>query len=122
MKPYLRADRVGNLIKEELALLLSKQVSDPRIQNASITGINMTRDIKLARIYYHVQGGDKERTDAAKGFKQAKGFIKKKLAARLSLRYMPHLEFFHDEVMEQAHRIEDILKELPPLPVDDDQE
>jgi len=112
MKPFSRSDRVGGRIKQEIALLLNKQISDPRLSGTVITGVKMSSDLRLAKIYFSISGGEKGRQDAMAGFERARGFIKRELAQRLGLRYMPDLKFYYDESIDYGNRIEQLLKSV----------
>jgi ribosome-binding factor A len=112
MKPYSRSDRVAGLIKQEMADLLYKEISDPRLAMTTITGVKMSRDLRLAKIYFSVSGGENVRQAAAEGFKQARGYFKRELAQRLELRYMPDLVFYYDESIDYGARIEQLLKKV----------
>ncbi|MDA8140161.1 MAG: 30S ribosome-binding factor RbfA [Desulfobacteraceae bacterium] len=110
MRPFSRADRVGGLIKQTLAELLLRQISDPRLTGAVITGVKVTGDLRLAKIYFSAPGGEKGHQEAKEGFEQAHGFIKRELAQRLGLRYMPDLRFYYDASIDYGARIEELLK------------
>jgi ribosome-binding factor A len=110
MRPFSRADRVGELIKQNLAELLLRQISDPRLDGVTLTGVKLSKDLRLAKIYFAAPGGEKEHQDAQAGFEQARGFIKRELAQRLGLRYMPELRFFYDTSIDYGARIEELLK------------
>ena len=69
--------------------LLNTSIHDPRLHMTTITQVKMSTDLKLARIYFAIYGDDKKSEDAAKGFESAHGFIKRILAPKLGLRYMP---------------------------------
>jgi ribosome-binding factor A len=110
MTSFSRSDRVSGLIQEVLSDILKKEIADPRLQMATITGVKMSADLKLASIYY-TTSGDKNSIDAAaQAFNRAHGYIKKKLAQQLELRYMPQLRFFYDESFDYGSRIEKLLK------------
>ena len=112
MTPFSRADRVSGLIQEVLSNLLKKDIHDPRLKMATITNVKMSRDLKLARIYFSIHGGSAKVEAAAKGFESARGFIKRSLARKLSLRYMPDLTFFYDESFDYGSQIEELLKRV----------
>lgn len=112
MTSFTRADRVSGLIQEVLAELLKKKIRDPRLAMATITGVNMSSDLKLARIYFTIYGGSEKSEAARRGFESARGFIKRSLAGRLGLRYMPDLKFFHDESFEYGSRIDKLLEKI----------
>jgi len=112
MTSFSRADRVGGLIQETLADLLNKSIHDPRLQRATITSVKMSADLKLARIYFAIYGDDKKSEDAARGFESARGFIKRILAPKLGLRYMPDLKFFYDDSFDYGSHIDQLLEKI----------
>ena len=112
MKPFSRADRVGELIQQVLAENLSRSIKDPRLKMATITGVKMSKDLKNARVYFAITGGQKKIDGALLGFQSAVGFIKRVLASELDLRYMPQLTFFYDDSFDYGARIESLLKSL----------
>jgi ribosome-binding factor A len=112
MTLFSRADRVAGQIQKILSEILLKDIKDPRLDMATITGVKMSKDLKLARIYFTISGGDKSAEDAAKGFKSAAGYLKRSLAGQLGLRYMPDIVFFYDESFDYGARIESLLKTL----------
>ncbi len=111
MKPYSRSDRVGGLIKQEMAQLLRKEISDPRLAQVTITTVRVSSDLRNAKIYFAVAEGIEGAPEAAlEGFQRARGFIKRELAQRLGLRYMPDLQFFYDDSIDRGARIEQLIK------------
>lgn len=112
MTGFSRADRVGGLIQQLLAELLQKDISDPRLQMATITQVKVTKDLRRARIYFTSAGGQELSEQTAQGFRSAVGFIKRHLGPRLGLRYMPELEFFYDESFDHGARIDQLLKSI----------
>lgn len=112
MIPFSRADRVSGLIQEVLSELLKKKIRDPRLAMATITGVKMSRDLKLARIYFTIYGDSKKSEAAARGFESARGFIKRSLAPKLGLRYMPDLNFFYDDSFDYGSHIDQLLEKI----------
>jgi ribosome-binding factor A len=112
MTSFSRADRVSGLIQETLSDLLNKSIHDPRLQMTTITKVKMSADLRLARIYFAIYGDDKKSEDAAKGFESARGFIKRILAPKLGLRYMPDLKFFYDDSLDYGSHIEQLLEKI----------
>lgn len=110
MKPYSRSDRVGGLIQQVLAQLLQKEISDPRLAKTTITAVKMSRDLRIARIYYATEKGVEKQKAAQEGFERARGYLKRELAQRLELRYMPDLKFFYDDAIDRGARIEKLIK------------
>ena len=69
MKPFSRSDRVGGQIQRVLSDLLYKNVSDPRLEGATITGVKMTRDLRIAKVYFTTPGGKGKSRETEEGFK-----------------------------------------------------
>ncbi len=112
MKPFTRSERVGCQIQKVLSDILLKRVKDPRLNSASITGVKMSRDLRIARVYF-ITSDNKDTVDKTiDGFKSALGYVKYKLAAELGLRYMPELRFFYDESFEYGVHIDAILTRI----------
>lgn len=104
---FSRSRRVGELIQRELATMLARDVKDPRLAFVSITTVDVTRDLGLARVFYTVINAEiaddanrKQREDKEKvqqGLDKACGFLRYELGHRIKLRVVPKLEFRYDE-------------------------
>lgn len=112
MKPFARSERVGGQIQKILSDLLQKKINDPRLEMATITGVKMSPDLKNAYIYFTTSGGKTSQKEAFEGFSSASGFLKKTLAKRLGLRYMPKIKFYHDDSFDYGSHIDSILKSI----------
>lgn len=112
MTGFSRAQRVGGLIQRILAELLQKDLSDPRLNLTTVTEVKVTRDLRIARVYFSTAGGKEAAAGAAEGFSSAAGFIKRRLGRELGLRYMPQLEFYYDDSLDQGARIDQLLKSI----------
>ena len=112
MKPFSRAERVSVKIQATISELLHKKVSDPRLEMATITGVKLTDDLRHAQVFFCVSGGKKAKYEALAGFKSASGFLKKALAGKLGLQYMPALTFRYDESLDYGSHINEVLKSL----------
>ena len=112
MKPFARSDRVSGQIQKVLSDILLKKIKDPRLEGATITGVKMSRDLKFARVYFVTSGGKENMEEAIEGFKSALGYVKRKLAAQLGLRYMPELRFFYDDSFDYGSHIDKIIKSV----------
>lgn len=112
MTQFSRADRVSQLIQRELSEILQKETKDPRLKMTTITGVKMSKDLKNARIYFSNTVAGRNADDVLKGFQSAHGHIKRTLASRLDLRYMPDLRFYYDESFDYGARIEKLLKSI----------
>ncbi|OGQ84288.1 MAG: ribosome-binding factor A [Deltaproteobacteria bacterium RIFCSPLOWO2_12_FULL_57_22] len=97
---------------ELVSELLSREVSDPRIGPITLTGVEVSKDLRRARIYFTLlsPGGDK--AEVLSGLKSATGYIRGKVAKELKLRLVPTIEFVYDETQDHAQRIEDLLQQV----------
>jgi ribosome-binding factor A len=116
-----RPERVGDQIRGELASLLAREVHDPGIGFVTLTRVQVSPDLQLARIYYTALGDDKARGATAKALDRATPFLRRQIGARLRLKRTPDLKFVYDPSIAGQDRIEQLLKELRP-PADDDQD
>ena len=110
MIPFERSDRISGLIQKVLSEILQKDIRDPRLKTATITGVDVSRDLKLARIYFTISTGKHKRDAAVKGFDSARGYIKRTLAHELGLKYMPDIKFFYDDSLEYGSHIDRLIK------------
>ena len=112
MIPFARADRVGGLIQKALSDILHKQVKDPRLEMITITGVKMTPDLRLARIYFSTPDGKNRLESAEQGFRSALGYLKRALSQRLALRYMPDIQFIYDKTLDYGEKIDKLLNRI----------
>ncbi|MCL7487279.1 MAG: 30S ribosome-binding factor RbfA [Desulfobulbaceae bacterium] len=106
-----RPKRVAEAIKNELSIQLLQRVRDPRLREVTITRVEVTPDLKLAKVYFDVPAG-KQAGEAAKGLKRAKGFFRSHLAKQMNMRYTPDLVFYHDRHFEETERLEDLFRQI----------
>jgi ribosome-binding factor A len=107
----IRQARVGDLLKETIAVLLLRKVKDPRVEGITITGVDVSIDLKNARIFFCVF--DSSRKDGAlEGLKSATGFLRRELKKELSLRAVPSLFFTYDESFDYGSKIDGILESI----------
>ncbi|AKS67280.1 ribosome-binding factor A [Staphylococcus schleiferi] len=108
----MRAERVGEQMKKELMDIINNKLKDPRVGFLTITDVQPTNDLSLAKVYLTVLGNDKEREDTFKGLEKAKGFIKSEIGQRMRLRIVPDLQFEYDASIEYGNRIEQLIQDL----------
>jgi len=110
---YQRSERVGELLTEVIADVLREDIRDPRVTAVTITAAKVTKDLRQARIYFTILGGATENKDAVlAGLKSALGFIRARIGKQLKLRFVPALEFFYDDSVDEAERIEKLLRQV----------
>src|SRR6266571_3678093 len=100
-----RQERLGELIAIELSDLLRTRVKDPRVGFASITHVEVSGDLRHAKVFVSVMGSPEEQGATMKGLKNATGFLRHELAGRLVLRFMPELVFKLDTSIAEGTRI-----------------
>lgn len=108
-----RSDRMGDEIRRILAELIQRKLSDPRIQErVSLTGVDLSRDLSNARVYYSVYGDEEASREAALAFDKAGGFLRKELAGRLRSRKVPRLIFVEDKSIREGEAIDLLLRKI----------
>jgi ribosome-binding factor A len=118
--PAKRSDRVGALLQSAIAELLLRDVKDPRIGLVTVTGIELSSDLKHARVFVSVVGDAPTRARALQGLGSARPYLQSQAGKRLGLRFTPELRFEIDPSIDRAARIEDLLRELRPAPPADE--
>ena len=103
---------MADLIKEELSDIIHREIRDPRIGIVTLTGVKLTDDLKLARVFFVEMGKDACDPDTLKGLEQAKSFMKRALGKRLKLRHIPDIIFTLDESFAYGSRIDKLLAEI----------
>jgi ribosome-binding factor A len=114
-KGFRRADRVAERIRSELMdLLLRGSVRDPAAKDVVVSAVRMTDDLSIARVYVRVleEIGSDRQDGVVDALGRATGFLRRELGHRLQLRHVPSLEFYWDDVVDSALRIESILDEI----------
>jgi ribosome-binding factor A len=108
-----RPNRVGDQIRQELSEILSRgEVHDPGIGFITLTRVQVTPDLQLARVYYTSLGDPNARKETARALTRAIGFFRRQIGSRLQLRRVPELEFRFDESIAHQDRIEQILRDI----------
>jgi ribosome-binding factor A len=110
MLPYKRSQRVSDLLRKEIADIIMYKLKDPRIGFITVTGVDVTDDIKIARIYVSILK-DEERKTTIEILNSAKSFIRSELSKRLRMKFIPSIEFRLDTSIEYGDKIERLLKE-----------
>ena len=119
-RPFHRTDRLNRQLAEVLAKAVQRETREEVLRLAIITGVEVTRDLSVARVYYQTMGGDREETAAA--FKRAAGFLRCRVGDQIRMRQTPELRFKYDESIDHGLRVETVLANLPELQRDEDAE
>lgn len=106
-----RHGRVQEDIKRELARLIREEIKDPRLGLVSLTSVEVTNDLKQAKVYYSVLGQQGQQTESQNVLKQASGFLRRELARFIKARTVPELVFVFDPSIQRGSRIAQLLEE-----------
>ena len=99
---FARTDRVAEQIRRDLSELIRAEIRDPRVQQVSITAVEVTPDYSHAKIFYTALVAESERDALAQGLKRASGFLRHELSRQLMLRTVPELHFVYDTSVERG--------------------
>lgn len=111
-----RLDRVGHLIQMELGELILHRVKDPRLGFVTVVHVDVSPDLRSARVFYSVMGTAKAKLDSQQALEKAAGFLQREIGSALQLRYTPRLKFIRDESLDQGMEIDRILRGLNEKP------
>ncbi len=107
-----RAERLAELIKQEISDILLREVKDPRIGFVSVTDAEVSGDLRHAKVYVSVYGTDKEKEESMKGLDKAAGYIRKLLGERITVYHTPEILFRYDNSIEYGAHISKLLDKV----------
>jgi ribosome-binding factor A len=108
---YKRTDRVNALLQRELGMLISEELRDPRISFPTVTAVEVSSDLRLARVFVSVLGDDEAIRSTMAALENAKRHLRHELGERVELRMVPQLEFVSDTSAARSIRIDQLLRE-----------
>ena len=114
MPRYRRTDRINELLREEVAVLVRDAVRDPRVGLATVTAVQTSPELDHAKVYVTTLGDEAERAEVIAGLQSAAPYIRTQLSKRVHMRRVPELHFEFDRQLEEAMRIEALLREALP--------
>lgn len=111
-KDYTRTQRIGDFLQQELARLLQSTLSDPRLKMVSVTGVDVSRDLSHAKVYFTQMGVDDAESAAATAavLDRASGFLRSEIARTATLRTVPKLRFCFDESVGRGRHMEALIR------------
>jgi ribosome-binding factor A len=113
-----RPERVAHLVQAELARLLQQEAKDPRLQSVTVTAVRMSPDLHVARIYFRTLGDEAAVPAVLRALERAAAFLRGEIGRALGLRVTPELRFAYDTTLDNARRLDDLLRS--PTPPDED--
>ncbi len=99
-------------MRDEISRAVQRTVKDPRIRGVTVTDVEVSSDLRYARVYYSVIGEDPRRAEAQEGLESARGVIRREVGRNLQLRYVPDIEFFFDDSLGHAEHMEALLRQI----------
>ncbi|PLW67907.1 30S ribosome-binding factor RbfA [Pseudohalioglobus lutimaris] len=111
-KEYARTQRVADYLQRELAALIQHEVRDPRVGMVSITGVDVSRDLGYARVYYTKMGTDsaEDANETSEALNRAAGFLRSQLSKDSNMRSVPNLRFYFDASVGRGRELEDLIR------------
>jgi ribosome-binding factor A len=119
-KDNRRSQRVADLVRAELSLLILTEAHDPDLRSVTITDVEMPPDLRSARVFFSCLGGEPDREKAAEALRRAAGYLRREVGQRCKLRYAPELSFHSDLSLERGARIEELLQQVLPPPAEEE--
>ena len=107
-----RVEKVAQALKREISNIIHDEIKDPRLGFITVIRVELTRDLRFAKVYYSILGSQKERDDTMAALESAKGFIRRLIGQRIELRFTPEIDFREDRSFEYSFRIEEELSKL----------
>jgi len=107
-----RRARVAQEMREQIALLIARELKDPRIGFVTVTRVEVSADLGYAKAFVSVLGDAKQKADSLSGLQQATGFVRRLLGRRLRMRVLPQLQFVYDKGIDATDRVARLLEEV----------
>lgn len=117
-----RVLKVASAIREVVSMAILTQLRDPRIENVTVTYVEVSGDLRHAKVHVSVMGDAKKQELCMHGLRSSAGFLQQKVAARIDTRYTPRLTFVIDEGIKKSAEVNRILGELRAEETHDDEE
>ncbi|QJQ96511.1 MULTISPECIES: 30S ribosome-binding factor RbfA [Halomonadaceae] len=113
MREFKRTDRVADQLQQELAVLIQREVKDPRLGMVTVSGVTVSRDLGYADVHVTLLGeNDAERIkENLKVLKRAAGFLRTQIARRIKLRHVPELRFHYDESVVRGQQLSSLIEQ-----------
>lgn len=109
-REYQRSSRIAQQLQRELSELIRRQVKDPRVHMVTVTDVDVSPDLKNAKIMVSVLGASGPQPDVVAGLNHAVGFLRHALGRMLRLRSIPDLHFFYDDTLDRAAHLDSLIK------------
>lgn len=108
----IKQQRMNDRIQHILSQLLQREIADPRLRDVTITEVQLDPELVVAKVYVSAMGDESREVEVMKGFRRARGFLRRELGKRLRLRHTPELHFDWDHTLAHADRINQLIAGL----------
>lgn len=108
-REFSRNQRLGNQVLRTLNELLHFETKDPRLKLVSLTSVELSRDLSVARVYFSLLDPDGDAEQVLDGLLRASGFLRSRLGREIKIRHVPELRFTHDDSAAEAQRISSLI-------------
>lgn len=108
----IRQERVSELLFQELSIIISNDLEDPRLSLLTVTNLDVSRDLRTVKVYVSHSDESVSRRSVLVGLKNASAYMRRQIAERCGLRVVPELIFYYDDSPERAARVDDLLRQI----------
>lgn len=105
----LRVEKLQELMKQEISQIILRELKDPRIGFVTVTDVEVTGDLREAKAYVSIMGGEKQVEDSWRGLQSSLGYIRREIGRRIRLRFTPELSFALDRSLDYSAHIQELL-------------
>ena len=115
-----RTLKAASAIREVVGMAILTELRDPRIENVTVTYVEISGDMRNAKVYVSIMGDEKQQDLCMHGLRNAVGYLQKRVGDRIDTRYTPRLNFVLDKGVKNAFKVEEILNEVLPQKTEDE--
>ena len=108
----LRIEKIQELMKQEISKIILQELKDPRIGFVTVTQVEVSRDLSLAKVYISIMGSEEQIEGSWKGLQSSLGFIRREVGHRIRLRITPELRFVLDKSLDYSDHIQKLLLQI----------
>ncbi|RIK42340.1 MAG: 30S ribosome-binding factor RbfA [Chloroflexi bacterium] len=112
MSSNIRQERVAELLYEELSIMVSSELDDPRLSMVEVTQVVVSKDLRSAKVYVHHRADEISRSEVIKRLQRAIPYLRSQVAERCGLRVVPELVFHYDDTPATAARVDELLRQI----------
>ena len=108
----LRIEKIQEFIKQEISKLILSELKDPRIGFATVTRVELTADLRHAKVYVSLMGSDEQKAGSWEGLRSSLGYMRSEVGKRIRLKFTPELSLHIDETLDYSSRIQELLLKI----------